>query len=507
MSRGGVAVAVPGRFDTISELMDAAASQIGDAEAYVEVDTGRRLTFGEWIDAADRVATALVVAGVRPGEVVAVHLPPSIDYAVACAAALRMGAVVTGVNARLGPREVAAILHRCRPAALIVSDDGCAPGGDWAPGVMFTRSALASALATCPRHLPASRSSEDPAVIIWTSGTTGEPKGAWFDHRNLAAAVGAAGPMAAPFDRRVSAIPLAHAGYMAKIWEQLAFGITLVLTPTPWTAATMLDVLERERITAGAGVPTQWAKLLELDDVGRADLGALRVCLAATAPAPPELIARMVKVLGAPVVVRYAMTECPSITGTSPGDRPDVLSCTVGRPQAGMTVDLVGEDGAVVPAGEVGRVRVSGPCVMRGYWEDPAGTADAIDADGRLLSTDLGRFDGDGNLILVGRTSEMYIRGGYNVYPLEVEHVLTEHPAIEAAAVVGVPRPVIGEIGLAFIVPAPGASAPTLAELRRWVTGRLADYKAPDELRVVAALPLTPMMKVDKAALRCRDNV
>ncbi len=138
---------------------------------------------------------------------------------------------------------------------------------------------------------------------------------------------------------------------------------------------------------------------------------------------------------------------------------------------------------------------------MRGYWRDAAATSEILDSKGRLLSTDLGRLDVDGNLVLVGRASDMYIRGGYNVYPLEVENVLTEHPSIAGSAVVGAERSVIGEIGVAFVVLRPGTPVPSAESLRAWVAERLADYKAPDEVRVVEALPLTPMGKVDKRAL------
>jgi acyl-CoA synthetase (AMP-forming)/AMP-acid ligase II len=196
------------------------------------------------------------------------------------------------------------------------------------------------------------------------------------------------------------------------------------------------------------------------------------------------------------------MTESPSITGTEPDDPPEVQFRTVGRPQAGMQIEIA--DGHEA---EVGRVRVRGACVMRGYWGDPELTAATVDADGWLTSTDLGVLRPDGNLVLVGRTSDMYIRGGYNVYPLEVENVLAEHPAVDRAAVIGLPAPVIGEIGVAFITVAPGAEPPALAELRAWVAERLADYKAPDRLELVDALPLTAMMKVDKVALRERAEL
>ena len=474
--------ALTGSFGTFGELMAAAAVQLEDHEAYVDVDSGRRLTFGEWHRDAGAAAARMAAHGIRPGDVVAVALPPSIDYAIACAAALRLGAVATGINTRLGPRETAAIVAGCTPR-LVVDDASLLQGRQ------------------APVHSPATVAPEDPVVIIWTSGTTGLPKGAWFDHRNLAAAVRTAGAMTQPFDRRISGVPMAHAGYMAKLWEQCAMGVTLVLTPTPWTAASMLRVLVSEQVTVGAGVPTQWAKLLELPQVARTDLTRLRVCLAATAPAPPELVARMRTLLGCPVVVRYAMTESPSITGTSPDDPPEVQYRTVGKPQAETSIDLVDASGDVVPAGEVGRVRVEGPCVMRGYWRDASATREVLDAEGRLLSTDLGRLDLHDNLVLVGRASDMYIRGGYNVYPLEVENVLAEHPSVASAAVVGTERSVIGEIGVAFVVLQPGAPVPSAESLRAWVAEHLADYKAPDEVRVVEALPLTPMGKVDKGSL------
>ena len=199
------ATAVTGTFGTFAELMDAAAIQLEDHEAYVEVATGRRLTFGEWHCAADAAAARMASSGIGPGDVIAIALPPSIDYAIACAAVLRLGAVATGINTRLGPRETAAIVAGCEPR-LVIDDTYALHGGRGLP------------------RSPAETAPDDPAVIIWTSGTTGLPKGAWFDHRNLAAAVRTAGAMTQPFDRRLSGVPMAHAGYMAKLWEQCAMG-------------------------------------------------------------------------------------------------------------------------------------------------------------------------------------------------------------------------------------------------------------------------------------------
>ena len=489
-----------GTHETLVDAMDAAAVQLRDHDAYVEGD--RRLTFGDWIDTADCVAAALRARGVRPGDVVALMLPPSIDYAICSAAAVRAGATVTGLNTRLGPREVDAIFERCRPA-LVIRDEALGLPPVPAPVAVLGRHELPGAAAVEPlgRARPSYRR-DDPAVIIWTSGTTGLPKGAWFDHDGLRAAVASAGAMAAPFDRRLAATPFAHAGYMAKLWEQLAWAITLVISPTPWTAADTVRLLSEERITVAGAVPTQWAKVLEHPELAHANLSHLRLCLSATAPASPGLIAAIEQRMGSAVVVRYAMTESPSITGTDPDDPPELQHRTVGRPQAGVELELRDDANAPVPVGAVGRVHVRSAGAMRGYWRDPERTAAVFAGDGWLRSGDLGRLDGAGNLMLVGRASDMYIRGGYNVYPLEVERVLTEHAAIEQAAVVGVPAPVIGEIGVAFVVPASGAVVPPLEELRAWCRVRIADYKAPDRVVIVDAFPLTPMMKVDKSALR-----
>jgi acyl-CoA synthetase (AMP-forming)/AMP-acid ligase II len=331
----------------------------------------------------------------------------------------------------------------------------------------------------------------DPVALISTSGTTGAPKGAVFDADRLAAGAAAAGIMSAPYDRRLTSTPFAHAGYMFKLWDQLVWGTTLVVPPAPWSAAGMFDVLRNERVTVAGAVPTQWAKLLDVSGVSRETLPHLRIGVAATAPAPPELVSRVSERIGVPLVVRYAMTECPTICGTEPDDSPEVQFRTVGRPAEGMAVRIAADGG----------VEVSGRCVMRGYWRNPELTADVL-RDGWLRTGDVGVLGDDGNLTLSGRRGDMYIRGGYNVHPGEVERVLSGHPGVKQAAVVGRCAPVIGEVGVAVVVPTDGADPPTLADLRAHVAADLADYKAPDELLVVDELPLTPMLKPDRVALR-----
>ncbi|MFF1834814.1 class I adenylate-forming enzyme family protein [Streptomyces sp. NPDC058231] len=488
-----------GSYASLGEALTAAAAQFGSREAYV--DGGERISFAEWDRQADAVAGELATRGVERGDVVALMLPSGAAYAVAYAAVVRLGAVVTGLNTRLGPRETHAVLDRCRPALVIRDEeDGLLPD---VTQPVFSAKALNTArhAGTRPRALP-QLTRADPAVIIWTSGTTGTPKGAWYDHAGLEAAVRTSGVMSTPFDRKLVATPFAHAGYMAKVWDQLAWGATLVIGQVPWKAAEMAEILGAERITVAGGVPTQWTKLLELPDSARAPWPHLRLGISATAPAAPELVRRVNEVLGVPLVVRYAMTESPSISGTEPQDPPEVQFRTVGRPQNGVEVRVVDEEEHPLPPGGTGAVRVRGAAVMRGYWRDPERSAAALDAGGWLHTGDVGHYTEAGHLVLTGRSSDVYIRGGYNVHPLEVENVLSEHPEVARAAVVGTAAPVIGEIGVAFVVPRDPAAPPDLAELRQFTRGHLADYKSPDRLVIVDALPLTPMLKVDRRALR-----
>lgn len=477
---------LPDTFPNTGAALEAAAQHFGDRDAYVE--PAGRISFAEWATRARSVAAEFSARGVGKGDVVALWLPSGIDYAVCYAAAAMIGAVTAGLNPRLGPREIEAILTQAEPALIVCDDD--LPPLPAAEAAILSRSSLRHA---SRREVPLSvvdvRRS-DPIAVLFSSGTTGVPKGAMFDADNLAAGAGAAGVMSAPFDRRLTSTPFAHAGYMFKLWDQLLWGTTLVIPPSPWSADAMADILADEHITVAGAVPTQWAKLLELDGVDRSALPHLRLGVAASAPASPELVRRVADRIGVPLVVRYAMTECPTISGTEPDDPAEVQFGTVGKPAPGMAVRICD-----------GIVEVSGPCVMRGYWRNPQLTASVL-RDGWLRTGDIGVLRDDGNLVIAGRSDDMYIRGGFNVHPVQVERVLTAHPGIKDAAVVGQRAPVIGEIGVAFIVPT--AEPPPLAELRAWVSAQLSDYKAPDRLFVVDEIPRTPMLKPDRAALRRR---
>ena len=368
------------------------------------------------------------------------------------------------------------------------------------PGVVVTASAFAAAYRAAPTEEP-DLAASDPACIVWTSGTTGEPKGAVYDHARLAAISRNMGDLTHDADRRLVSLPFAHVGYMTRIWDELAHGTTLVVTGEPWSAAETLRLLREERITVGTGVPTQWQMVLAHPDLARTDAADLRLCGIGGAAVSPDLVRRMREALACPVMNRYTSTEAGITTGTGIGDADDVVAETVGRPAPAVELRLLDPDGAEVTAGEVGEIVVRSPMVMAGYWRDPALTATVLGPEGWLHTGDLARADADGNLRIVGRLKEMYIRGGYNVYPAEVEATLADHPGVVQAAVVGYPDPVLGERGAAFVIPTDPAGPPTLDELRDWCRSRIADYKAPDRLVLVDAFPVNATHKVDKAAL------
>ena len=490
----------------VADLLRDAADAYPDRDAYVHGE--KRSTYA-WLDrAADGFAATLLEHGVARGDVVVLLLPSSIKLAVCYLGALRVGAITSAVNLRLGPREQASIVERTQPRITVVGDGAAAPAGV-DPGLVLPVTALKEAFAADPPSRLPKLDPTDATCIVWTSGTTGVPKGAVYDHERQAAISRNVGELTRPGDRRLVVLPFPHVGYMTRMWDELANVTTLVLAGEPWSAAETLRIIRDEAITMATGVPTQWQLVLDHPDVARTDFSGLRVAGIGAASIPPELVRRMREVLGCPVITRYTSTEAGVTTSTLATDPPEVIANTVGRPTTEVELRIVdpasGSDRAPREVGPstVGEVICRSGAMMRGYWRDPELTATVIDRDGWLHTGDLGFIDDDGNLRLVGRLKEMYIRGGYNIYPAEVEAVLSEHPAIARAGVVGAPDPVLGEIGVAFVVPTADGDRGSLelASLRAWCRERLTDYKAPDRVTVVDDLPVTPMMKIDKRAL------
>lgn len=477
----------PREATTLLDLSDQVIKADPDTEAFVEPreeGPARRISFLDWAREADGLASVLVELGVEPGDVVAIRLASGIDYAIAFQGIVRSGAIATGINPRLGELEVAHIMKLCAPKLTI---EGALPL--YAPGEADRRRV--------------DLTGSDPVAIVWTGGTTGLPKGAWFDHRCMEAMAQGAGPLSRPGDRRLSPLPFAHVGYMTRMWDELKHRITTVVVPSPWTARKALAAIEEERVSVCQGVPTQYRLMFDDPTFDSTDTSSLRLAATGGSRVSPELVAEMIDKLEVPVVVRYASTEASLASGTRLGDPAEIICETVGRPNSGVRVRICDDHDTATPQGDIGNVQVHSRAAMRGYWNDSVATGSAITRDGWIRTGDLGNIDRTGNLRLVGRSSDMYIRGGYNVYPLEVENCLDECPHVAAVAVLGASvADHLGEIGVVFAVAANDRAQLDIGALRRFVKSRLADYKAPDLLVVLEALPLTSIGKVDKKPLQ-----
>jgi acyl-CoA synthetase (AMP-forming)/AMP-acid ligase II len=486
---------------TVGELLRTAATRHPEREAFVHEDA--RITYAELDRAADGFAATLAGLGVGKGDRVCLVMGSSIAFATAYHGILRTGAITAAINVRLGATEQRSIFERTEPVVTVVGTGVELPDGVDA-GTIVAEADLPAAFAAEPRSDLPAVTATDPACIVWTSGTTGVPKGAVYDHEAMAVISRNIGELTHDADRRLFVLPFPHVGYMTRVWDEVAHGTTIVLPGEPWSAEKTLRLVRDEGITMATGVPTQWALVLAHPDLERTDFSQLRVAATGAASIAPELVHRMRKVLGCPVITRYTSTEAGVTTSTLAEDSDEVIATTVGRPTPDVELRIVDvETGAELGPEAVGEIWSRSPGMMRGYWRDPERTAEVVDADGWLHTGDLGVVGHDGNLRIVGRLKEMYIRGGYNVYPVEVEAALAEHPAVDRVAVVGGPDPVLGEIGYAYVVPVAGTE-PTLDALRTWCKDRIADYKAPDRLELLDELPLTSMLKIDKRALVAR---
>jgi len=349
---------------------------------------------------------------------------------------------------------------------------------------------------------------DDPGravCICFTSGSTGDPRGAWFTNRQLAAiaemdtggAWGSGGNL-------VAGTAFAHVGVMTKLPWQLASGATIHLMDR-WDPGHLLSLLERHRLPAVNGVAAQIALLLRHRDFDAYDLSSIRAIVVGGGPSPPALVHEARRRFNAPYSIRYSSTESGGVgLGTSLDADDDEALHTVGRPRPGVEAEVRGVNGEVLDVGAVGEMWLRTPSAMSGYWGDPAGTATTL-VGGWLRTGDLATVDPTGCHRLAGRVSEMFIRGGYNVYPLEVEAVLGTHPGIDQVAVVPRPDDVLGEVGVAVVVPTNPDEAPTLDQIIAHGRADLSSYKLPAAVRIVDRLPLNSGDKLDRRALAAEE--
>jgi len=469
-----------------------AARRHGSLTAFVDPD-GSPVSYADLDRRSDRAAAGLAARGVVPGDRVVLRLPSDSGYVVAYAAAAKLGAVTSGINPRLAPPEQEELVAIADPA--VVLDDPAEVAGLEAAG----------GEAGAPPVPVLAPDPDRPVAIVFSSGTTGLPKGALFCERQLAAVAQAetGGAWAEP--RRAGPVMLAstqfaHVGFTTKlVWYLRLATRTHILGR--WRADDALRTIAEQRMPSIGGVAPQLALMVRSPEAGRHDWDHVGTIVVGGAASPPALVAAARSIFGAAYSIRYSSTEsggCGTATAFDADD--DEALHTVGTPRGGIAVAVRNDAGRPAPGGEVGELWLRSPTQMAGYWRDPEGTAATI-VDGWLRTGDLASIDERGLVRLAGRRREMFIRGGYNVYPAEVEAALTAHPGVADVAVVPRPDPVMGEIGVAVLVPTNPAAPPTLAEVRAFLDGRIAAWKRPEAVRIVADLPLTPMQKLDRRAL------
>jgi acyl-CoA synthetase (AMP-forming)/AMP-acid ligase II len=490
----------------LAETAGEAARRFGAAPAFV-TDEGLTLSYAEFDTLADEVAVGLAERGVGEGDVVGLLLPSVPEHFVTYVAAAKLGAITAAVNPKLVPAERAGVLAAAE-ARLLVTTEDMAPGGPVHDAVVLTEPArhrdgiLENLRRRGRRPAPLASDQDRPIAIVFTSGTTGTPKGAVFCGRQIAFITQCdVGETWGGGGHSMAGSALAHLGPTTKLAGNLQRGGTQHLSQRPWRAADALRMIAELKIASLGGVPTQIALMLRDPTFDSTDLSSVRAVVMGGGPATPALVREARARIAAPLAVRYSCTEAGIGCGTAFVDPDEDAEVSVGRPQPGVRLTILGEDGGTVAPGEIGEVCLGSPAVMEGYWRNASANVEVFTEDGSVRTGDLGWIDPQGRLRLAGRSRERYVRGGYNVYPVEVEGVLADHPDVAAVAVVGRDDPVMGEVGVAVVVPHPSGPTPDLSQLRAFGADRLARYKLPDDIVLLSALPLTAGDKVDRRAL------
>ncbi|QFG20386.1 FadD3 family acyl-CoA ligase [Actinomadura sp. WMMB 499] len=506
---------------TIPALVEQAARVHGEREAVVSGPV--RWSFARLRDEVEAAARAAVGTGLRPGDRAGIWAPNGVEWIVAALGLVSAGAVLVPLNTRYRGAEAADVLRRSRARALFTvrgflgNDYPAMLAGEDLPDLRrtvllegdpagtelgwdgFLREG-ARVGADEARERAAGVRPDDVADIVFTSGTTGRPKGAMSTHDATLWAFRAWSEVSTlrAGDRYLLINPFFHTfGYKAGILACLLNGATMLPEPV-FDPAAAARTLARERVTVLMGPPTVFTSLLELPD---RPAHGVRLAGTGAADVPVDLIRRIRGELGVPhVFTAYGLSEAAGVVSVCPVDADaETVARTSGPALPGAGIRIAGPDGEPLPAGEQGEIQVRGRHVMRGYLDDPEATARTLGADGWLRTGDLGRLDGRGYLTVTGRLKDMFVVGGFNAYPAEIENVLVTHPAVVEAAVLGVPDARLGEVGAAWLVLRADAGPD---ELRDWLRERLANFKVPRHFHIVDALPRNAGGKVVKDALR-----
>jgi acyl-CoA synthetase (AMP-forming)/AMP-acid ligase II len=500
-----------GTENTTPGIIGAAAEKWPDAEAIVDGDV--RISFAglrEWVAQATQAALA---AGICKGERAAIWAPNSWEWIVAALGIQSAGGVIVPMTTRYKGEEASYVLKRSGAKLLITVQDFL--GVDYLAlldrretdverTVVLRSPSWEDYMSAGSSGKPPVVSEADTADIIFTSGTTGRPKGVMSSHaqtvgvpRAWAAMVGLRAG-----DRYLLVSPFSHtSGYKCGFIGAIIAGATtypLAVADTP----ALLDLVSRERITMLPGTPTLFQSILNHPERASYDFSSLRLSAVGAAPVPVELVKRMKAELFDTVVTGYGLTETTGVTTMSRfDDPPELIARTVGRPLPGVEVRIVDPGGADLGPGAVGEVLVRGYNVMKGYFDAPEHTAEAIDADGWLHTGDVGVLDEAGYLSITDRLKDMYIVGGFNAYPAEIEAAILRHPDVAMVAVIGIPDAHQGEVGMAFVVPRSG-TRPSGDEIAAWARSEMANYKVPRRVLIVPELPMNAVGKVLKPDLR-----
>jgi long-chain acyl-CoA synthetase len=480
------------------------AAAAGGRTALLGADP-RGWTYAGLRDAAAAMAGAAAGGGVAPGDRVMIVAPSVPEFVAAYFGLQAAGAVVVTANTMATRAELEYVLHDAG-CSLVVAWHGVGPAAQQAAaaaGLTFwrLRPGLPDIDGGAPARAPHDAAWDDTAVILYTSGTTGRPKGAQLTQRNLRACAKMfrEAVRLGPDDVFGTALPLFHVfGQAVVLGGTMLAGGSLSLLER-FEPDALLRLVRRDRVSVLAGVPTMYNALLRAGtDAGPQDFASLRLAASGGASLPAEVIRGFGERFGCVILEGYGLTETTGAVTFNGLERERKVGA-VGVALPGVRVRIARPDGSAAEVGEVGEVRVSGPIVMKGYWRRPEATAEALDGEW-LRTGDLGAVDEDGDLRIVDRKKDLIIRGGYNVYPREVEEVLYEHPDIVEVAVVGVPDEHYGEEVSAVVVLRAGATL-RLDELRAWAKERLSGYKVPRLLQVVDSLPKGPTGKVLKRAI------